>query len=198
MNAVVMFFKSELGKLLLWVLISCFTLGAFFVLGYYEGKQGWKAKYEAVVSEAALVARLQAEAWVEQAARIRAEQDGIVKDLKADIDALEEREMPIKVVVKEVTKYVTKEADAVCAVPAGFKWMYNESLDLPTNSKLAGSRPTDVDAPTGITLSRVATVSASNNAECAARGEIIESWQKWYLQNKSVFERLAPVPDAAR
>lgn len=198
MGAVVMFFKSELGKLLLWVLFACFALGAFFVLGYYEGRQGWKAKYDAAVSEAALVARLQAEAWVEQAARIRAEQDGIVEDLKADIDALEERELPIKVVVKEVTKYVTKEADAVCTVPAGFKWMYNQSLDLPTGPKLAGSRPTDVDAPTGITLSGVATVSATNNAECAARGEIIESWQKWYLQNKSVFERLAPVPDASR
>lgn len=198
MGAVAVFFKSEIGKLLLWVLFACFALGAFFVFGYYEGKQAWKSKYEAVVTEAALVARLQAEAWVEQAARIRSEQDDIVRDLKADIDALEERELPIRIVVKEVTKYVTEKADAVCAVPAGFKWVYNQSLNLPTTSQLAGSRPTDVDAPTGITLSRVATVSASNNAECAARGEIIESWQKWYLQNKSVFERLAPVPDAAR
>lgn len=194
MAVLLKFFKSDLGKVLLLLALAVLAASLIYRLGYSEGKGVWKTKHDAVVASAALAAKLQAEAWVIQAKRVKAEQDSIRDSMQAKLDALEERGQAVEPIIKEVVKYVTKKADAVCVVPDGFKWVYNSSLKLPSNSELAGSRPADVDAPTGITISGVAAVAAGNNTECAKRGEVIELWQSWYLQNKQVFERLAVTP----
>lgn len=190
MNAVKLFFSSKLVQLLVFALLVVVVILGFYREGVRDGSVAWKEKYDRHVATEAERQRQLLERSNSEIERLRLEQDAIVTDLRQKLDEAEGREAPVKVIIREVPRYVTQKADADCPITAGFQWVYNSSLVLPTDAELARSRPEDVDAPTGITLSGVATVAAENNTECAQRGEIIEQWNTWYLQNKRAFERL--------
>jgi hypothetical protein len=112
-------------------------------------------------------------------------QDAVVADLKDRLQKALDKPAQIKTITKEVVKYVTKKADEQCTLTAGFEWMHNAALD----STLAGSPPGDVDQATTLKASEVAATVAENNAECQARGEIIDAWQEWYVKNKKIYEK---------
>ena len=116
------------------------------------------------------------------------EQATIIGGLRAALEqALQQKQQTITI-VKEVTKYVTVEADAHCVIPRGFVWLHDKSL-AGENPDVPGSDPGDVDAATDFKLSEVATVTGNNNAECVARGQIIKAWQDWYAKEKRTFEK---------
>jgi len=80
-------------------------------------------------------------------------------------------------IVKEVPVYVTPNADAACAVPAGFVRLYNAAAQgIALDHEGAG----DPDAPAaGITLSAVADTTAHNFGLCHERGETIAGLQHY-------------------
>lgn len=164
--------------------------GLLLAVGYQSGSAPWKAKHEQYVAMDAFAKKFQADAWAKAMASLKTEQEHIAKELGDQLKEAKEKQQPVRTVIKEVTKYVTSQADANCSVTDGFVWVYNSSLRLSTADELAGSRPRDVDAPSGIALSSVGAVAGENNAECVLRGEVIDAWQKWYLRNKASFDRL--------
>jgi hypothetical protein len=190
MTFMLYFMKSGVGRALMQVIVGALLMAAMFCLGYADGRASWKAKHEQHLAMQAFAEDFQAQAWATTLERLRSEQADVVVELEAQLKTANGRQLPLKVVIKEVTKYVTIEADANCSVPDGFKWVYNSTLQTPTDAELAGSRPRNVDAPSGLTLSGVAAIAGGNNAECVHRGEIIKTWQGWYLRNKASFERL--------
>lgn len=112
-------------------------------------------------------------------------QEAVVKYLEDRLKKALDKPAQVKTITKEVVKYVTKKADDQCVLTAGFEWMHNAALD----STLAGSPPADVDEATTLKASEVAATVAENNAECVARGEIIDAWQEWYVKNKAIYEK---------
>ena len=148
------------------------------LLAYHQGKANVQAEWDKV--EAVRVQK------AEQALKTQKEEsEALVKDLKEKLSESQSRQEKVKVVTKEVVKYVTKEADSKCVVTSGFEWMWNMSI----NPELAGSAPGNVDEETGIKISEVAAAASANNAECQARGEVIEAWQEWYERSRISFEK---------
>lgn len=133
-------------------------------------KKQWKSDLDAAVEKA------------------KTAQADIVDGLKSKLDALEKQKPIIKTVIKEVPKYVTVNADSQCTVTSGFVWLYDATLQT---SSLPDSGSANADAPSGITISRVAEIAGQNNAECAERGEVIALWQEWYVKNKSLFDEIS-------
>lgn len=122
----------------------------------------------------------------EAAAKIAKQEQGkVVEDLEKKLKVALDKPAQIKTITKEVVKYVTKKADDQCVLTAGFEWMHNAALD----SSLAGSPPGDVDQATSLKASEVAAIVAENNAECQARGEVIDAWQEWYTRNKAIYQK---------
>lgn len=171
-----------LGKLfkppgLYLLLIACVWL-----YGQYEHRKGVNevtAKYEAK-------AKLDAYRYAKVEAEAATQQQQVVADLNQKLDAANARAEQVRTITKEVVRYVTPKADAGCTIPAGFVRLQNLSLD-PTGP-VAPSDPGDADAPSGIALSTVAGITASNNAECVVRGEVISAWQEWYARNKAIHD----------
>ena len=108
-------------------------------------------------------------------------QSVIISDLGEQLAAAKAQKERVKVVTKEVVRYVTQQSDSACTVPAGFVWLYDYSLQ--SSGSVPLSKPGNVDAPSGVALSAVADVAASNNAECIERGNVIAAWQEWYERN---------------
>lgn len=166
------------------LLVVLLLIGTHTLAYYYGGlsvQADWDASEVERKSKAEAAAKLQ-----------KAEQDAIVKDLTSKLKEAENRKAEVQVVVKEVTKYVTKQADDKCTFTAGFEWMYN----LPLDPGLAGSEPADVDQETSLKASEVAAIAAENNAECVARGQVIEAWQEWYGRSRSAFLKAKDASEA--
>lgn len=166
--------ETTVGRVVLLLLV----LGCSHLYVYHLGKDEVQTAWDAVEKHRIDVAEREGK-------NLKGEQDAIVADLKKQIEDLKKVEPVIKTIIKEVPKYVTKQADSQCTLTAGFEWVYDESLKA---SPVADSAPRDVDAPTGLKISEVAATSASNNAECTARGKIIDLWQEWYLKNQKAYE----------
>jgi hypothetical protein len=129
---------------------------------------------------------------------LKAELATVRTDLTKKLDDAERRAKIVR--VKEVPVYVTAKADAACTVPVGFVRLHNESADhypaQPT-APLPGSGPPDVDAPSGVALSTIASTVRDNYAECNARWEVIEAWQSWYGKAKGAYDRASAIINAS-
>jgi hypothetical protein len=129
---------------------------------------------------------------------LKAELATVRTDLGKKLDDAERRAKIIR--VKEVPVYVTAKADAACTVPVGFVSLHNEAADpyaTPPSSPIPGSGPPDVDAPSGVALSAVASTIRENYAECNARWEVIEAWQSWYGKAKGAYDRASAIINAS-
>ncbi len=112
-------------------------------------------------------------------------------ELEEALKQSEARRNIVRVVVKEVTKYVTQKADTACTLPAGAVWMWNRAVapESPeAASAVANGEPDDVDAPSGVALSTASGIVTDNLGECVQRGEVIKAWQKWYVENQEAYE----------
>lgn len=94
-------------------------------------------------------------------------------------------------IVKEVPIYVTANADAACAVPAGFVQLHDTAASGNGTAGPAG----DPDAPAaGVTLSAVAETVASNYATCHATAEQVVALQELARNLHAELERQAVTP----
>lgn len=165
---------TQTGRIVLLLI----ALAGTHLWAYQAGESSIQAKWD----KAEEVRKEKAETAAKQQ---KAEQDKIVADLKEELRLAKEQTEKVKIIVKEVPKYVTQKADAACTFTRGFEWVYNVPLD----PGLAGSPPGDVDEETTLKASEVAAVSAENNAECQLRGKVIEAWQEWYERSRISFEK---------
>lgn len=174
-----LFSKEGLITLVLLALVGSHIWA--YQAGKSSERQEWVKKEEKRLKEE----KAKQEREERAAATAKTEQAQVVKDLEKKVEEALAKPAQIKVITKEVVKYVTKKADDQCVLTAGFEWMHNAALD----SSLAGSPPVDVDQATGLKASEVAATVAENNAECTARGEVIDAWQEWYVRNKAIYEK---------
>lgn len=180
-SGIVKFIFSKEGLITLVLL----ALVGSHIWAYQAGKsserQEWVKKENKRLGEE----KAKKECEEKAAAEAKKSQDAVVKDLEDRLKKALDKPAQIKTITKEVVKYVTKKADEQCVLTAGFEWMHNAALD----STLAGSPPGDVDQATSLKASEVAATVAENNAECVARGEVIDAWQDWYVRNKAIYEK---------
>ena len=174
-----LFSKEGLITLVLLALVGSHIWA--YQAGKSSERQEWVKKEEKRLKEE----KAKQEREERAAATAKTEQAQVVKDLEKKVEEALAKPAQIKVITKEVVKYVTKKADDQCVLTAGFEWMHNAALD----SSMAGSPPVDVDQATGLKASEVAATVAENNAECTARGEVIDAWQEWYVRNKAIYEK---------
>lgn len=174
-----LFSKEGLITLVLLALVGSHIWA--YQAGKSSERQEWVKKEEKRLKEE----KAKQEREERAAATAKTKQAQVVKDLEKKVEEALAKPAQIKVITKEVVKYVTKKADDQCVLTAGFEWMHNAALD----SSLAGSPPVDVDQATGLKASEVAATVAENNAECTARGEVIDAWQEWYVRNKAIYEK---------
>lgn len=111
--------------------------------------------------------------------------DAVVVALHDKLIATTKQVSQLKVQLKELNKYVTAKADSQCVIPTGFVSVYNAAVKA---GPLPDSGAGNVDAPSGITLSRLAEIDAANLSECYERGEVIKAWQTWYSTNKAAYD----------
>lgn len=111
--------------------------------------------------------------------------DAVVVALHDSLIATVNQVAKLKGQLKELNTYVTAKADAQCVIPVGFVSVYNTAVKA---GSLPDSGGGDVDAASGITLSRLAEIDSTNLAECYERGEVIKAWQTWYSTNKAAYD----------
>lgn len=143
--------------------------------GYAEAEALYKGRIAAVNA-----------AHTDAAEQQRLHSQLLLDDLAGELVKVRKEKGEKQTIIKEVPKYVTKYADSQCTIPAGFVWVHDRTL-AGENTTVPGSPPRDVDAPTAVTLSGVAEVTASNNAECVERGRILQLWQEWYVKQQAIF-----------
>jgi hypothetical protein len=181
-------------KFLVPVIELAVVLLAVWLYGQYQYREG-KADATAVFQKelADYEQRLKDLRNEEDRARQRLvfSNDKTLTELSSKLDAAEARSEKTKIVVQEVTKYVTPKADAACNVPVGAIRV----LDTSTAAERSGEAPgipegqsEDVDAPSGIALSAVTGIVADNLRECVVRGEVIRAWQDWYDKSSKDWE----------
>lgn len=94
-------------------------------------------------------------------------------------------------IVKEVPIYVTANADAACAVPAGFVQLHDTAASGSATAGPAG----DPDAPAaGVTLSAVAETVAGNYATCHATAAQVVALQELARNLHVELQRQAGTP----
>ena len=90
-----------------------------------------------------------------------------------------------KTIVREVNRYVTPLADARCVVPSGFVRHADAAWGL---SPVPDGPDGLIDQPSGVSLSRVESVTASNaGAAREWRAEAL-GWRRWYTENKARYD----------
>lgn len=155
---------------------------------------GWKlrdADYQRhLKKEAVALEKAQGEARKQEAAQENTSQE--VRDKVSSKQA--HAEIVYRTVTKEVPVYVTRtkaEQKVVAGggLPAGLVWAYNQSA---SNSPAPFPSGLDPDAPTGVNLSELASVTSGNFAVCHQYRAELEGWHSWYNQLKASW------PDASK
>lgn len=136
--------------------------------------------------------RLQDAAHAKAIADLKTDQAGIVKSLSDQLDAAEHRAQKVKIITKEVIRYVSPATDAHFPVPVGLLRLHNDALSGevgPETAAVPGGGPAPDDAASSTPASTLGRVIRDNYAECVARGEVIKGWQNWYATNKAAWQK---------
>lgn len=96
---------------------------------------------------------------------------------------------------------ITATADAACTIPRGFVRLHNASAEggltelgataggTTGTAAISNSGYPDANAPSGVNLSTVGGVIASNYTEARIRLEVIQEWQTWYATAFAAWKR---------
>jgi len=200
-KAVWAFLTSKAGVIVL--IVALLSAGVWFV--YDAGKNSEKdnaaktvqsakdaaakeiAKYKKQTEDCNARWKTWSQTLATAVAEAREGQIAIIGPLQLQLDEAKKQRERVRVVIKEVPKYVTVEADSKCVVTDGFVWLHDFPLQ---DAAVAGSGPVDVNAASGIALSHVADVDADNYGECVERGRVIDAWQKWYVENQTLYNNV--------
>lgn len=119
------------------------------------------------------------------------EQDQINADLTKQLAGYADQVAQLSKVKNDLSKYISKANDSGCVVPSGFMFLYNKSLQGSEGQYLL-SVPTGAVAyaPSGLSLTDVASVFLDNNLAAQRNRELVLAWQKWYNDNAAVFKKL--------
>lgn len=87
-------------------------------------------------------------------------------------------------VIQQVPNYVTPKADAGCIVTRGFVQLHDDAAAgrMPTVSGSAGG---SVDLPSGVPLSTVGAVVATNYGSCTQLAAEVTKWRAWFPREKA-------------
>lgn len=184
--------KALLGNTRFWagvVILAALALShaGVYIRGYDVARWKYESKVQSLqgkLDELNSKMKVQSDAAKTEVANLKTEQKGVVDALQTELVATRAKVDGVRTVTKTITKYVTAKADAACLVPVGAAWVLDNAIAAGTGAAMASSPPADVDAPSGVTLSRLTAVTNENYAECVERGKIIDSWQRWYTENE--------------
>ena len=162
------------------------TLAAVLLSSTLAGYGGWKLRdsdYQAHLKKDAQAERKAQE----EARKLEGILEGTAQEVREEVSQAEQRtQIVYRTVIKEVPKYVTQTVfeERVVAgggLPAGFVWLHNQSA---SNTEAPLPSGLDPDAPTGASMSDLASVLAGNYALCQSwRGEA-DGWRSWYARVK--------------
>lgn len=152
-----------------------FASAAGLVLGFGGGwkVRGWIAQEDAVK---------QARAQILAVEQVRSVERNLAKET-AEIGAhVEARSGTVRTATREIVEripsHVSSEADARCAVPAGFVRVHDAAaLGVPP---VAASPGQSDEAASGVELSAVARTVAGNYGACHEAAEMVSGWQAFY------------------
>lgn len=146
--------------------------------GVRDERAAWEAK---AVAQAALQATEDAKTAT-QAAATNSSIGSNVRDAEAQI-VWRTRE-----VVRRVHEYVSPDADALCTVGLGFMRVHDAAAQGVAPPAPAG----DDDKASGIPLSGVAAVNASNLGTGWVYRERVRAWERWYCDHARDLGQSAP------
>ena len=165
---------SPLSRLALGGITVAFLLGMTFLKGATWERHRWELR--AAIAEAGM---LQA---VARAARIN---DHVSYQYMDRWHTVVEKG---KTIIKEVPRYVTKQADVSCLIPRGFVWLHDAAAG---HQALPGAADNPDEIAAGLALSTVAVTIGENYTTCQATREQLMALQAW------ASEVSAPGPPAA-
>lgn len=84
-----------------------------------------------------------------------------------------------RTIIEKVPVYVSRKADSRCVVPNGFVRMLDAAASGSDPASLPGTSGESDDAPSGIGLSQIATLSAENDGRYRAVAEELKALQAW-------------------
>lgn len=93
-----------------------------------------------------------------------------------------------KTLVEKVPVYVSKLADSRCVVPVGFVQHYGAAWGVSAIPDAAGR---NLDADSGVPLSRVESVTTENAGICREARAESAAWRAWYRVEKSKHDAFA-------
>ena len=99
--------------------------------------------------------------------------------------AYEQGQIDMKGKIKDVSKKVTKVADAQCTTTLGFMQSYAAAFNLPV-VPIAASK--SIDSPSGISISDIARADTLNGAIAADYKRETLAWREWFVRNKTAFD----------
>lgn len=187
---------DTLSDFTVYMMIALLLLLGGVGAGYFNGKHAAeRASAKQITELSGHIRRVNAAYELALSSKDKADKL-VYAALQSDFDTLKQNRSITQTIIKEVPKYVTPTSDARCVIPAGFVQVHDATAA--TNpAPLPGSATGDVDAASGVALSTVAEVVASNNAECVERGRILELWQRWYPASKENYERASALMQGA-
>ena len=142
---------------------------------FEAGVKSTEQKYEAQINkdkaDQALLIVAQEEASKKKQDAFDIEKDKLVSDFETYKNSHPK--------IVEVTKYVTSKADSECIITNGFVQLFNSSISsLSDNPSKIKSESESVDAPSGIKLSKVGSVTSDNFNICEIEMKKLEELQK--------------------
>jgi hypothetical protein len=142
---------------------------------YMEGGISNQEKWEAKVAEVKL----------EMAKKETESAEVTTKVITKYVTKIEVVKEKGNVIIKEIPKYITKDADAKCDVPAGFVVLHDSASrnEVPDSTR-------SVDAGTSeVKLSGVATTVTENYTTYHKVAEQLKSLQEWIKLQQSIYNK---------
>lgn len=187
---------DDLPDFMLWMLVGVCGLMVAFWLGDVNASYRTTLEYRDKLHDLRTQISGMERAHKHAITQLKAEHSITYDKLALEYAAYAKTAIKVTTIIKRIPTYVTQTADRQCTIPAGFVYVHNAAL-APEGGPVPDRAPGDVDAPSGVALSAVADTTAHNNAECVARGRIIDLWQKWYAASKDSHERAAAIMQGA-
>lgn len=158
------------------------VIGALYGIYWYGGHVE-RVKHEAIMAQyVADVAEARKNDNAAMEALVKGQLE-IQDKLKTDLATEKARKDKVIQVIKEVKTYVTEKADSICTITAGSIFLHDYPL-REEDARIPASAPGDVDAETGLKISELIALVASNNNECVSRGKELKRWEDWYALHK--------------
>jgi hypothetical protein len=146
------------------------------IFGFYmEGGISNQEKWEAKVAELKL----------EMAKKETASAEVTTKVITKYVTKIEVVKEKGNVIIKEIPKYITKDADAKCDVPTGFVVLHDSASrnEVPDSTR-------SIDAGTSeVKLSDVATTVTENYTTYHKVAEQLKSLQEWIKLQQSIYNK---------